>query len=548
MKQKVVSIVLSLALLFLLASDGMRLSVNAIIPGEDAVVAEEKVYCNATLDDAFADDEILITVYPEWNNKAYSIRDFSDIDCISVEELFNSDNPRKPSRILKIVLEKQSKQYVLDAIRILEEREDIYVAEPNYICNFAMEPDDPECVEGDQWAVGKMNLNSAWNLTTGSPNVIVGVIDSGIEGTHPDLMNRINTELSRSFSPDYSDPLVDIIGHGTSVAGIIGAEGNNSMGVVGVCWDVRLVSLRVDNAKGKFDSGAVVDAIEYAEENGIPILNYSGGGNSVNNTMKVAISEYSGLFVCAAGNEYADNDSVGHYPSNYDLDNIIAVGASTSSDRKRSTSNYGAETVDIFAPGQGIVTTKIGGSYGSRNGTSMAAPHVAGVAALLLSKYPNMTTAEIKNAIMAHVDVVIDTEGNDVFGNLCVAGGRLNAYKSLNHSFRIENDGNLYTHKYACTVCDYVNSRQPHIWKTLSSGYECKTCGMFTTIIPTIPLDLPPNLNLLSTQAINNGITGILMEENTYLCHADGKYFLVKANSLAEAINIVEAHIICDAV
>ena len=209
------------------------------------------------------------------------------------------------------------------------------------------------------------------------------------------------------------EDLEDLSGHGTHVAGIIGAQGNNEIGISGVAWNIRLVSLRVFDSNGYGYLSDVKRAIDFATNENIPILNYSGGSSSDHNGCKKAIENYPGLFVCAAGNDNQDNDSHGYFPGNYNFDNLISVGAiningnrptslqwQVDENGKPQGSNYGATTVDIFAPGDTIVSTVPTSVYSKGyvryEGTSMATPHVTGVAALMLSINPNLTPQQIK--------------------------------------------------------------------------------------------------------------------------------------------------------
>lgn len=439
--------------------------------------ALQKVYCTATLENEFTDDEILVTVFPEWEEEEYTASDFQEVGCIAVEEIFNGERTDIPSRILLLTLNIQSKENVLDAIDLLEDRQDVYAAEPNFVAVADGKPDDPHCVNNNQWAIETIDLPDAWEITTGSSTITVGVIDTGIDGDHLDLKNRIDENLSKCFTDSYDDPLEDVHGHGTHVAGIIGAEGNNSIGVTGICWNVSLVSLRVANEEGGLVLDATIEAIRYAEENNIQILNYSGN-NSSSVAQCTAISNYSGLFVCSAGNANNNNDANPFYPACYNLDNIIVVGASTISDARwvdaEQSSNYGQTSVDIFAPGERILSTYTGGTYEYMTGTSMAAPHVAGVAALLLSQNPQLTPVQLKGRIMAYAERIYDSENNDVFGTLCASGKRLNAYMALhNHSFTVTML-DFQKHTATCTGCGYT-FQELHTWNTPRT--KCLSCG-----------------------------------------------------------------------
>ena len=471
------------------------LSVTAIALEDTTEDTMEKVYCEATLEDDFTDNDILLVMTPENNFREYTVNDFSNIGCIEIEDLTIEPKEGKLCRILHLTLEAHSKQNVLDSIKILEERDDIYSAEPNYLIAINSTPDEYTGVNDDQWYIDTIDLPEAWDVETGSNSVQVGIIDSGIDASHPDLVNRVNTTLSKSFVDHYSSATSGIVySHGTHVAGIIGAEHDNG-GIDGVCGDIELISLRVDTLpddKGKiyFNVDAVIEAIEYAQEIGIDILNYSGGGydNTVAmQAMGTQILCFDGLFVCSAGNKDVNTDITPHYPGSFQFDNLISVGASTEQDEKRSDSNYGKTTVDIFAPGDDIRSTIINNGYGNWGGTSMAAPVVAGVAALMLSIHPELSPEELKAIIMSSVDIIYDENGNDVFGNLCVSGGRINANKALtsnylhDYMYSYVDDPTITKHGRVCRDCDYFILQEHALTCTAidsnSHRFNCFDCG-----------------------------------------------------------------------
>ncbi|MEM9008948.1 MAG: S8 family serine peptidase, partial [Cyanobacteria bacterium P01_F01_bin.86] len=290
----------------------------------------------------------------------------------------------------------------------------------------------------------------AWDLSLGR-DVVVGVIDSGVDYTHPDLDDNIwinSGEIAgngidddgNGYVDDYigydfvsgdADPY-DENGHGTHVAGTIAAEANNGLGVVGVAPEAKIMALKIFDAQGNTNAFAAIQAIEYATMMGADITNNSWGGGSYSQALydAIAAAEQAGqVFVAAAGNGGFDgigdnNDFFPNYPSNYDVDNIIAVGASDHRDFLGGFSNYGASTVDITAPGVDIVSTVPGG-YDTFSGTSMATPHVAGVAALLLAQDPNLTPQEVRQILIDSADPVAVQAG------ATVADGRLNAYSAL---------------------------------------------------------------------------------------------------------------------
>ncbi|MEQ8384127.1 MAG: S8 family serine peptidase [Coleofasciculus sp. A1-SPW-01] len=292
----------------------------------------------------------------------------------------------------------------------------------------------------------------AWDRATGN-NVVVGIIDTGVDYTHPERINNMWTNPGEIFGDgidndgngyidDYygwdfanndSDPWDDE-GHGTHVAGTIAAEGNNNSGVIGVAPDAQIMALKFLNSSGSGTTFNAIQAIEYATMMGANLTNNSWGGGGYSQGLYDAIAaagQAGQLFIAAAGNGGFDgigdnNDITPHYPSNYDLDNIISVAATDHNDNLASFSNYGVTSVDLGAPGVNIYSTIPGEGYASYNGTSMATPHVSGVAALIWSQNPQLTASEVKNQILSTVDPISSLQGNTV------TGGRLNANNALN--------------------------------------------------------------------------------------------------------------------
>ena len=338
--------------------------------------------------------------------------------------------------VLLVHLNDQQKQTVIDAINILKENPNVIYAEPDYAIYLdETEPDDE--YYDNLWGMPQINAPSAWDNFTGSSTVVVGVVDTGIDYLHPDLKENIwknpgeiadddidndgngyvDDVYGWNFVSEDNNPM-DVQSHGTHVAGTIGAVGNNGLGVAGVNWNVDLVALKVFNDSGSgYDSDAI-KAINYANNMGINILNNSWGSYSYNKTLEDAIKAYDGLFIASAGNSSVNTDINHHYPSGYHCDNIISVAATNSKDVLQF--NYGAETVDIAAPGVSIYSTVPNGKYASKNGTSMASPHVAGAAALLMGYYPDLTTSELKELILDSVDKIPDLLDK------VSTGGRLN--------------------------------------------------------------------------------------------------------------------------
>lgn len=265
--------------------------------------------------------------------------------------------------------------------------------------------------------------------------------------THPDLAGNIwvnpgeipnngidddgNGYVDDVYGYDFinndNDPMDDN-GHGTHCAGIIGAIGNNGIGVAGVTWKVKIMPLKFLRADGTGDTAASLNAIAYARRMGADIISCSWGGKAKSQALGDAIASTNALFPCAAGNEGSDNDKTPHYPSGFDLPQIISVAASDAKDGIPAFSNYGATKVDVAAPGDWIMSTyptSLGHQYVKMKGTSMATPYVSGLAALLLAKEPSLTPAKLKARIMDTVDKL------PAFAGKTVSGGRINVYKAL---------------------------------------------------------------------------------------------------------------------
>lgn len=279
-------------------------------------------------------------------------------------------------------------------------------AEPDFYMEMLISPNDQ--YYRYLWGMRKINAPAAWNCFTGSCDVVVGVIDSGIDYNHPDInCNMWTAPNPRSvhgfdFYSNNNCPM-DQTGHGTHVAGTIGAIGNNFIGVTGVCWNVKMAALKIGGNSRRVDVVAAIEAIQYADENNIPILNNSWGGRGYSQALKYVIDQYDGLFIAAAGNDGMDNDLIPTYPASYDSDHIISVAALNRDNVLASFSNFGAKSVDVAAPGAEILSTDLKGRYTFMNGTSMAAPHVAGAAALLKGYMPDLTALEIKEIILSSV-------------------------------------------------------------------------------------------------------------------------------------------------
>lgn len=345
---------------------------------------------------------------------------------------------------------------------ILTSNHNVASFERDAVRQFNTVPNDPQLA--NMWGLENSGQNSglsdadidaaaAWGISTGSRNVVVAVVDTGVDWRHSDLAANIWTnsgEVAGNGVDDDGDGLVDDVhgynfaantgdpmddnGHGTHVAGTIAAVGNNGLGVSGVNWSASIMALKFLRADGSGYTSDAVRAINYATLErsrygvNVRVINMSWGGGGYSSALGTAIQAAGDagiLCVAAAGNEGSNNDASARYPSNYPATNLVSVAATDKRDALASFSNYGATTVDLAAPGVSILSTYTNNRYVSLSGTSMATPHVAGVAALAWSVAPNATVAEIKNALLGGVDRLAGLSGK------VASGGRLNAYNTL---------------------------------------------------------------------------------------------------------------------
>jgi subtilisin family serine protease len=359
-------------------------------------------------------------------------------------------------------LARMAPEQTLDAIEALKKQNDVLYAEPNYLLHPDLTPNDPRFLSNELYGINKVGAPAAWNSTQGSSAVVVGVIDEGIDKNHQDLAANIWVnpgEIAGNGIDDDGNGFVDDVNgynfannsgtipgetHATHVAGTIGAVGNNGTGVVGVNWNVRLMSLRFINGSSG-DTADAIRAVNYAKlmrdrwvtsggtsGANIRVLNNSYGGGGFDQSFQDAITgaNQSGiLFVAAAGNAPDDpepnNDIVGHFPSNYNVANVISVAATDSADNLSGFSHYGANTVPLGAPGSGILSTTPGNTYSSFSGTSMASPHVAGAAALLLAANPNLTVQQLRSLLLYNGDL------DPALSGKTFTGRRLNVGNSI---------------------------------------------------------------------------------------------------------------------
>jgi len=401
----------------------------------------------AKTDHDFSDNTVMVVLKPEISEPTKSLPDSFFIDILNVGAQFIASEikvenisliPNEKAlealkargsqykAIYKITLPTHDKANVLKTIEILNKIEGIEYAAPDYIVKADLVPNDP--AYNQLWGLhGTHGIKApeAWEITTGYQGIRVGVIDTGV-ANHPDLV--ANTVTGYDFYNNNATTSDDIGGHGTHVSGTIGAVGDNGLGIVGVNWMVSIVPLQSsfinENGEERFYLSTIASAISYATvswmiNEKISVLNHSisGYGAYSDDVRLAAINNYPGLFVWAAGN--GDEDQIGDdvdtytpYISYYDLSNLIAVGAIRSDGQKTNFSNYSTSGnyVHVFAPGEGIYSTIPNNGYASWGGTSMAAPHATGVAALLLSANTALTAPVLKQLLIYSADpLVINT-------------------------------------------------------------------------------------------------------------------------------------------
>ena len=358
------------------------------------------------------------------------------------------------ARVVKIGRNRTMEQ----AMQEYQRDPNVAYAEPNYIVHTFGAPNDTSYPQ--LWGLkntgqvfggvaskagSDIKAEQAWAVTTGSTSVVVGVIDTGVDYTHPDLAGNFwNNPGGIGGCPagthgynavtNSCDPRDDNK-HGTHVAGTIGAMGNNTLGVVGVNWKTQIMGLKFMDATGQGTTADAIEAIEFAIKAklagvNVRVLSNSWGGNGYSQALLDEINKAGAngiLFVVAAGNSATNTDASPSYPCSYRAANLICVAATDSRDNLAGFSNYGSSSVHLGAPGVNILSTISGGSYAYFSGTSMATPHVAGAAALILSApgQGNLTPEQLRGLILNNVDSLTSLTGRTI------TGGRLNVCRAM---------------------------------------------------------------------------------------------------------------------
>lgn len=503
-------------------------------------IKEEKIFSNATIEDDFVDNTIIVILTNEESLKfkKYDVDDFPNIDCVDIVDMTedttnkiieqqksdyrninNEDiiiDVKNFNKILKLELGNSNKTKVISSIKILEEYDWILSAQPDFL----IKQENKEILSknvnnrslSNDWAYELMQIEEAWEISSGSSAVKIGVIDTGIYGNHPALVGRIDTSLSYDFTGN-NNPLVDTDGHGTEMAGIMVANEITNGQMRGITENVKAVSLKVNNDRNYLTAiSRIASAILYANVNNIKIINMSlefdSASNSQEDLMPIeeALEQYGGLVVCSSGNGYREYNAYPIYPAAYTFSNVIAVAASNSQDVKMAMSNYCTTHVDLFAPGDNIITTTKEGGYNTFDGTSVAAAMVSAVASLVLSKCPSVSTLQLRNLILNNVDVSIG------FSTQCVTSGRINAYKTLSAmTTYLRYSETQHTERCVCgstTLASHV-VRQSEI----SNGYaKCIYCKYNVNLGNSFVVVIPNSIgNSDNRYTLPNGII-ILLE------------------------------------
>jgi serine protease len=372
-------------------------------------------------------------------------------------------------------VELQGPMRALEAIARLERHPAIVYAEPNYIVHATLIPNDASF--GQLWGMNNtgqtggtagadISAVQAWDVSVGSRDVVVGVIDTGVDYTHPDLAANmwVNPgEIPGNGLDDdgngYADDIhginaitgtgdpMDDNDHGSHCAGTIGGVGNNGVGVAGVNWNVSIAAMKFLSGSGSGTTADAITGINYAVDlklnRGVDIrvLSNSWGGGGFSQALEdaiVAANNADILFVAAAGNSATDNDTSPHYPSSYEVPNVVAVASTDHNDNLSSFSCFGATSVDLGAPGSSILSTTPGNTYQTFSGTSMATPHVTGAAALLLSVNNTLTVGELKDLLMQNGDPIPALAGKTVSGKRLNVDAAIRQVSPPGPSFRVD--------------------------------------------------------------------------------------------------------------
>lgn len=443
-----------LLILFFYVIQGITLAQNTV-KLDGAVVRTDRVLAKLRMSKI---SQSIASTSLAKNSNVSGMRAFSKIPGVVVIDL--TAMPKAAVAKTSLAAQKAEASKLNERIRSLKASGLFEYVEPDYVVHANTLPTDAAFTDGTLWGLRNQGQSggtsgadidavTAWQTTTGNRSVIVAVIDSGVRYTHQDLaanMWRNTAEVANNGIDDDSNGYIDDIhginaitrsgnpmddnNHGTHCAGTIGAVANGGGPHVGVAWNVQIMALKFLDASGSGSLSDAIAGIDYAVSKGANILSNSWGGGGYSQALYDAIERANAadiLFVAAAGNHQGNNDQSPNYPSNYENANVIAVAALDRSDALASFSCFGANTVDIGAPGVAIYscTADSDTSYAVFNGTSMATPHVSGVAALIKARFPEANAAELSQRILLSARPISSLAGK------CVTGGAVDAAAAL---------------------------------------------------------------------------------------------------------------------
>lgn len=378
-------------------------------------------------------------------SKAAFLKEDSFIGVRDMKELYSNKNNAELNKIY--IIKYTSPHDPLFLSKTIKKRKNIVWAEPHFVDDITFSPDDSAYTDSTQWYLYAIKAAEAWDITKGDPDIVIGIIDTGVYWHHPDLEGNIWTNTGEipdnnidddnngyiddvhgwDFGSGDNDPTEDAPVHGTHVAGIAAAVTNNSTGIASIGFKTKIMPVKITSgSSGEF--AFPFDAIRYAIDNGANILNFSWRGTSYSNAeqelMNYAISK-GVVIIAAAGN---DNSDAPTYPASYK--GVLSVAGTQTGDTRYSASNYG-ETIDVAAPGVSIYSTWDKSDYRWMSGTSMSTPLTAGLAALVKSQFPNYSPLQIEEQIRANTDNIDGV--NPGFEKL-LGSGRINAFKAVSNS------------------------------------------------------------------------------------------------------------------
>ena len=391
-------------------------------------------------------DHLLVTL-EEGQDPAMLLESMGD--GVSSVERVSTDVP-----LFRVHLSSLSMEALPTKLDLAGEQVIVVSAEPDYIRQGLLVPNDPKYLDGTLWGLNQasdvdVDAPEGWDVRASAGSIVVAVIDTGVRYTHQDLAANmwVNSGEARGngVDDDGNGVVDDVYGfdaynndgdpmddqsHGTHCAGTIGGVGNNGIGITGVAWGVKVMACKFLSNTGSGTDSDAIRCIDYARSKGAKVLSNSWGGGGANSSLLAAIERCRAagvLFVAAAGNESNNNDSWASYPASYTTDNIISVAATTRTDALASFSNYGATSVDLGAPGDGIYSTVSGSNsaYATYSGTSMATPHVAGALAMIAAQYPTESYTSLISRLLSGTDKIGSLSGKTK------SGGRMNLAKSL---------------------------------------------------------------------------------------------------------------------